>query len=163
MKEQLIAELKKAFNGDAWHGSNLMQQLKFVKPENAFEHFIPEAHSIAEIVLHLSAWTDEVNARLLGSPAKEPAAGDWPSPLLFTRQEWEKIVFDCKTSNEELIRVCQGLDESDWDKKVCDERDAALGTGVTNAELISGLIQHHAYHAGQIALLLKFRQNPFNS
>lgn len=139
MNLNLISELKKAYNGDAWHGGNLMQQLNLVKPENAFHHFIPNTHSIAELVLHITAWTDEVNSRLLGAVAKEPAAGDWPMPKVETAKEWERIVFDCKTSNEELIRVCEGLSMADWD-----------------VELINGLIQHHAYHSGQIGLLLKF-------
>lgn len=159
MELNLISELKKAFNGDAWHGGNLMQQLHFVKPENAFHHFIPNAHSIAELVLHLTAWTDEVNSRLLGAIAKEPAAGDWPKPSSTTAKEWEKIMFDCKTSNEELIRVCGTLSESQWHAEVKDDRDRQLGSGVSNFELVNGLIQHHAYHSGQIGLLVKFDLN----
>jgi uncharacterized damage-inducible protein DinB len=159
MKLDLISELKKSFNGDAWHGGNLMQQLNLVKPENAFHHFIPHTHSIAELVLHITAWTDEVNSRLLGAVAKEPTAGDWPMPGSVARKEWEKIVFDCKTSNEELIRVFEGLSKADWETEVKDDRDRALGSGVSNTELINGLIQHHAYHSGQIGLLLKFNLN----
>jgi uncharacterized damage-inducible protein DinB len=159
MEINLIAELKKAFNGDAWHGSNLMQLLNLVKPENAFQHFIPDAHSIAEIALHITSWTDEVNSRLLGALAKEPSAGDWPIPKMQTIKGWEKIVFDCKTSNEELIRVCESFDQASWHAEVKDDRDREMGAGVTNAELINGLIQHHAYHAGQIGLLLKFSLN----
>jgi uncharacterized damage-inducible protein DinB len=159
MKFDIITELRKAFNGDAWHGGNLMQQLNLVEPADAFIHFIPNAHSIAELVLHITAWTDEVNSRLLGATAKEPAAGDWPTPQAETIKEWEKIVFDCKTSNEELIRVCDGLSMLDWESEVNDERDRELGTGVTNLALVNGLIQHHAYHSGQIGLLLKFTYN----
>jgi uncharacterized damage-inducible protein DinB len=159
MKLNIIAELRKAFNGDAWHGSNLMQQLNPVEPAHAFTHFIPNAHSIAELVLHITAWTDEVNSRLLGATAKEPAAGDWPRPQAETSKEWEKIIFDCKTSNEELIRVCESLTTADWESEVKDERDRELGTGVTNLALVNGLIQHHAYHSGQIGLLLKFTTN----
>lgn len=160
MDINLISDLKKAFNGDAWHGGNLMQQLNFVKAENAFHHFIPNAHSIAEIVLHITAWTDEVNSRLLGASAKEPEVGDWPLPHATNRKEWEKIVFDCKVSNEELIRVCERLNNDSWNAEVKDDRNQALGSGVSNTELINGLIQHHAYHSGQIGLLLKFNLNP---
>ena len=32
-------------------------------------------------------------------------------------------------------------------------RDPAAGTGVTYGTMIVGLATHHAYHAGQIALL----------
>jgi hypothetical protein len=34
-------------------------------------------------------------------------------------------------------------------------RDAPLGTGTSFAAMISGLIQHNAYHAGQIAIMKK--------
>lgn len=98
---------------------------------------------------------------MLGGVAKEPIAGDWPVPMSTTQKEWEKILFHCRISNEELIRVCEGLNEADWNTAVVDDRDQALGSGVSHAELLNGLIQHHAYHSGQIGLLLKFSLNPF--
>ncbi|RDC54857.1 hypothetical protein DU508_18730 [Pedobacter chinensis] len=149
-------EIRKAFNGDAWHGNHAMQILNNVKPENAFEHFIPNAHSIAEIALHLTAWTEEVTSRLMGEPAAEPAMGDWPVPEKKTPQAWEKIIFDFKVANDELIRHCETIKDNEWNNEVMDERNPALGSGVTNAELLNGLAQHHAYHSGQIALLSKF-------
>ncbi|QDW23313.1 DinB family protein [Pedobacter sp. KBS0701] len=149
-------EIKKAFNGDAWHGNHVMQTLNNVNPEKAFSHFIPGAHSIAEIALHLTAWTEEVSSRLTGKPAAEPARGDWPEPQSGTPQAWERIIFDFKIANEELIRLCESLKDNQWNDEVKSERNPALGTGVTNIELVSGLTQHHAYHSGQIALLSKF-------
>ncbi|RZK20852.1 MAG: hypothetical protein EOO86_03150 [Pedobacter sp.] len=149
-------EIKKAFNGDAWHGNHVMQTLNNVKAENAFEHFIPNAHSIAEIALHLTSWTEEVTSRLMSKPASEPARGDWPIPESKNPQAWEKIIFDFKVANEELIRHCEEVKINQWDDEVAGERDPVLGNGVTNVELLSGLAQHHAYHSGQIALLSKF-------
>ncbi|MFD2284488.1 DUF664 domain-containing protein [Pedobacter petrophilus] len=149
-------EIKKAFNGDAWHGNHVMQTLNNVNADKAFVRFIPNAHTIAEIALHLTAWTEEVTSRLIGAPAAEPVKGDWPNPESQTTQFWEKIIFDFKIANEELIRTCEAMEGSQWDDVVVDERNPALGTGVTNSELVSGLVQHHAYHAGQIALLSKF-------
>ena len=152
---KITNELQKAFNGDAWHGNHIMQILNNVKPENAFEHFIPNAHSIAKIAMHLTSWTEEVTSRLFGNLASEPALGDWPIPHEKTPQAWEKIIFNFKVANEELIRQCEAIAENKWEDDTHDERDPALGTGVTNIQLINGLIQHHAYHAGQIALLSK--------
>ncbi|MFC3560629.1 DinB family protein [Pedobacter jamesrossensis] len=149
-------EIKKAFNGDAWHGNHVMQTLNNVKPENAFEHYITNAHSIAEIALHLTSWTEEVSSRLTGKTAAEPEMGDWPNPNDKTPKAWEKIIFDFKIANEELIRVCESIKDSHWDDETKDERNPVLGTGVTKIELVNGLVQHHAYHSGQIALLSKF-------
>jgi len=149
-------EIKKAFNGDAWHGNHVMQTLNNVDPAKAFEHLLPDAHSIAEIALHLTAWTEEVTSRLIGNVASEPALGDWPAPETQTAQAWEKIIFDFKVANEELIRHCETLKNNQWEDQTNDERNRESGTGVSNIELINGLIQHHAYHSGQIALLSKF-------
>ena len=152
----LPGEIKKAFNGDAWHGNHVMQTLNNVMPENAFQHFIPNAHSIAEIALHLTSWTEEVSSRLNGNLAVEPAMGDWPPVHDQSAQGWEKIIFNFKVANEELIRVCENIDANQWYEETNDERNLPLGSGVTKAELLNGLIQHHAYHSGQIALLSKF-------
>lgn len=152
----VTAELRKAFNGDAWHGNHIMQILNQVKPENAFEHFIVEAHSIAEITLHLTSWTEEVSARLLNKIASEPALGDWPLPSNKTIQGWEIIVFDFKVANEELIRICDGIKGQDWHEWIKSESNPLLNKGIDKVELLNGLVQHHAYHGGQIALLSKF-------
>lgn len=149
----LITELQKAFNGDAWHGSNTLAILLNADPTKVFSHFIPNAHSIAEITLHLTSWTEEVADRVSGQPAKEPIKGDWPQPMGQSIAEWDLIVNDFKKANEKLIAA---LDQINWESIVVDEREPALGSGVNNAELISGLIQHHAYHSGQISLLSKF-------
>ncbi|WP_316830993.1 DinB family protein [Pedobacter aquatilis] len=149
-------EIQKAFNGDAWHGNHVMQTLNNVLPEKAFQHYVPNAHSIAEIALHLTSWTTEVASRLNGNPASEPEMGDWPAVRQKSPQAWERIIFDFKIANEELIRVCGKIATSEWDSPTKDERNPALGTGVTNIELLNDLIQHHAYHSGQIALLSKF-------
>jgi uncharacterized damage-inducible protein DinB len=152
----LIDELQKAFNGDAWHGNNTLSLLRSVNPEKAFAHPIPNAHSIAELVLHLTAWTEEVVDRINGESAKEPLRGDWPVAAIQSEAEWGLMVSDFEKANIKLIELVDKFVPSDWVRNIIDERNRALGTGVTNAQLLNGLIQHHAYHSGQIALLLKF-------
>jgi uncharacterized damage-inducible protein DinB len=152
----LADELKKAYNGDAWHGNNALSLILTADPQKVFAHPIPNAHSIAEIVLHLTAWTEEVIDRIQGELAKEPVRGDWPMPRAQSEVEWGFIISDFKKANERLAELIEHFLSSDWSNKVRDERNAELGPIVNNAELMNGLIQHHAYHAGQIALLLKF-------
>ena len=45
--------------------------------------------------------------------------------------------------------------EARWRDKVGGERDAPLGTGVSYAAMLAGLLQHDAYHGGQVGLLRK--------
>ena len=41
-------------------------------------------------------------------------------------------------------------------------RDRSLGSGVSRYVSLHGLVQHHAYHAGQIALLKKALASPLS-
>ena len=152
----LVDELKKAYNGDAWHGNHTLSLLVSADPQKVFTHPIPNAHSIAELVLHLTAWTEEVIERINGTPAKEPIRGDWPKPVETSAAEWDLMVNDFKKANDKLIELIGNLNVSNWATEIVDERNRELGSGVNNAQLVNGLIQHHAYHSGQIALLSKF-------
>ncbi|TCD02409.1 DinB family protein [Pedobacter psychroterrae] len=146
-------ELRKAYIGDAWHGNNVSCIISSVKDNQAFSRPIVDAHSIAEIVLHLTSWTEEVSSRLMGKISAEPAKGDWPSPIEETTVTWNAIVSDFHIENEKLINLSMSFMADDWAKHV----QTPSGRGISYFELFNGLIQHHAYHAGQISLLLKFR------
>ena len=53
----LIAEeLRRAFEGDAWHGPALLELLEDVDAETSAAKPLPEVHSIWELVLHIAAW-----------------------------------------------------------------------------------------------------------
>ena len=121
---------------DPWHGSSLGSLLREVDPQTAAAHPIVGGHSIWEVVLHLTAWTDEVARRLAGHEPAMPLAGDWPAPPEASAARWQETL--------------DGLAE-----RVGSERDAPLGTGVSHEGLVQGALQHNAYHGGQIALLRK--------
>src|SRR5258705_1508582 len=62
----LIAEqLRNAFEGEAWHGPAVLELLADIDPETAAAHPLPETHSIWEIALHIAAWDDAVNRRIV--------------------------------------------------------------------------------------------------
>jgi hypothetical protein len=68
--------LARSVSGDPWHGPSLDALLGDVTPEQAAAHPVPGAHSIVEIVRHVTAWTEEVELRLRGEAPGQPAAGD---------------------------------------------------------------------------------------
>ena len=59
-----------------------------------------------------------------------------------------------------LLDLLSELTERDLERSggSISDRDAALGTGVTHRAMVNGLVQHHAYHTGQIVLLRKALQ-----
>lgn len=55
---QIADELRRAFYGEAWHGDSLFEILRGVTAAQAAARPITNAHSIWELVLHISAWME---------------------------------------------------------------------------------------------------------
>ena len=151
----LIDELHRAFDGDPWHGPSITQLLAGITAQQAMA--VPPAgiHSIAGIVAHMTAWVAEVTRRMTGHAAADPVEGDWPLPRATDEEGWAAMHIELGNRMARLTEALAGFPESRWDDLVGDARDPALGTGVSHAQTVSGLIQHLAYHGGQIAILKK--------
>ena len=152
---RLIDQLQRAHDGDPWHGSPLMAILNGVTHEQAARRVPNGGHSIWQLVLHITGWRNEVARRASGEPAAEPAAGDWPEVGDPTAARWAEALAALGTSHERLVAVTGGLSDERLLQPTNDPRNRPLGTGVTYYELLHGIVQHDAYHAGQIAMVKK--------
>jgi len=63
--DRIAQQLENAFDGGAWHGPTLLELLAGVDAQTAAAHPLPGAHSIWELVLHIAAWDDAVNRRIV--------------------------------------------------------------------------------------------------
>jgi uncharacterized damage-inducible protein DinB len=152
----LLDQLERAHAGDAWHGSSRAALLADVTAEEARQVPGEGSHSIWQLVLHMTAWTREVARRVQGEQAAAPDIGDWP-PLPPTPDDraWRATLAALDDAHANLRSAVRSLDPSRLSLYVGDARHAALGTGVTYAQTINGLIQHDAYHTGQVAFAKK--------
>lgn len=151
----LVDQLERVHAGDPWHGASRASLLADVTAQEARTR-PASVHSIWELVLHMTAWTREVTRRLQGGLAAEPAMGDWPAPPSPSDERaWRAALSALDEAHVALRDTVRAFDASRLDTRVGDERNAALGTGVTFAQTINGLVQHDAYHSGQIALVKK--------
>jgi uncharacterized damage-inducible protein DinB len=153
--QRIAEQLRRMYSGDAWHGPSVRAALDGVNVEMARARPVVGAHSICELVLHLTAWTREVRRRLRIGVAQDPEEGDWPPALASTAAEWSGIVAALDAANDDLAKAIEALSDAELDERIGDTRDRALGSGVSRYVTLHGLVQHHAYHAGQISLLKK--------
>jgi uncharacterized damage-inducible protein DinB len=151
----LIDQLHRAFNGDSWHGPSVVQLLRDVTFPQAMATPPGGVHSIAAIVAHMTSWVAEVTRRVTGHPPAEPIEGDWPIPRATDEAGWAAMHLELAEAMARLTEAVAGFPEARWNDKVGDARDAALGTGVTYEQTVLGLVQHLAYHGGQVAILRK--------
>ncbi len=146
---------REAIAGKPWHGPSLGTVLEGIDAAAAAARSLEGAHSIWEIVLHLTGWTREVASRLEGKEPKPPAIGDWPETGPVDEARWDAARADLVSAHEEMGTALARFSASRLSEQVGGERKAPLGTGVSYREMILGALSHDAYHAGQISLLKK--------
>jgi len=152
--ERLLDELRRAWDGDPWHGDPVRRVLQGITAQQAAARPLPHAHGVWDIVLHMTSWTREVTRRLRDRVAREPEDGDWPAPGT-GEGEWNAALQGLARAHAELLDAVAAFPPAELDQTVGEARDRPLGAGVSYAVMLHGLAQHHAYHAGQIALLRK--------
>src|SRR5829696_3222735 len=101
--ERISSQMKSAFEGPAWHGPSVREAVEGVSAARAAARPIPSAHSIWEIVLHISGWTDVVRRRLLGEPLSEPDDGDFPPVGDTSERAWAAAIERLERNGADLL------------------------------------------------------------
>src|SRR5260370_15879849 len=71
---QIAEQLRRAFDGSAWHVPSMLELLEDVDAETAAAKPIPNVHSIWELVLHTAVW-DRAVRRRIGGHTTQPKMG----------------------------------------------------------------------------------------
>lgn len=145
-------ELRRAFDGEAWHGPALFEVLKGVTAAQAAAQPIENAHSIWELVLHIAAWEGAVRRRMTGVAVKLSAAKNFPPVDDTSEEAWASALAHLGSTHEELIRAVEKFPQASLKKQVPGKKGAHYNFSF----MLHGLAQHAAYHGGQISLLKKF-------
>ncbi|MFL6276100.1 MAG: DinB family protein [Blastocatellia bacterium] len=146
--ERLLDQLKRAYEGEAWHGPALKAILADVTAEQAARRPLASAHSIWELVLHISAWESAVTSRLEGRYTSDPDEGDWPAVTDTTEAAWQATLARLDATHHKLRDTIHHFDGERLHKRLAEGKESANYA-------INGVIQHTLYHAGQIILLKK--------
>ena len=151
---QIAELLRRTVTGPMWHGPALAELLAGVSVEQAAARPITGAHSIWEVVLHISVWAAIARARLAGGRTGDPAPEqDWPLVTDPTADRWSAAVAALQDSYDTLAAAVAALDDSALAATVS-TRDYSFET------MLRGVIEHGTYHGGQIALLKKAGARP---
>ncbi len=149
-RDRILDQLTKAFEGEAWHGPSVLEVLAGVTYQRALKKPIPGAHSIWELVLHITTWEDVVRRRLLGESPDITSKENWPPVKDKTKAAWERALSALRAGHMKLRETAAGVRDEQLDA-------SPTGKYSTRYQLLHGVIQHDLYHAGQIAVLKKKR------
>src|SRR5262245_54907203 len=108
----------------------------------AAAHPIPGAHSIFELVLHMTAWANETKRRLEGGPHRAPAEGDWPAVRSTTKEAWSAALDSLRQAHDDLARTIGAAEDSSLSRQIGGAQVDALGNPVTFYQTIVGILLH---------------------
>jgi uncharacterized damage-inducible protein DinB len=138
---------RQTFDGEPWYGAALCKLLVDVSAERAAARPIPGAHSIWEEVLHAMTWRTVVirllNGEIVPSVTLEQ---NWPEPPAASATTWQQTLDELARTQEQLEAAASALTDERLSERAPEKERSFY-------ELLHGVIQHDAYHAGQIALL----------
>ena len=148
---RIADQLRHAFEGGAWHGPSVLELLADVDAATAAAHPLPDVHSIWELVLHIAAWDDAVNRRIVTRKAvKLTDAQNFPPIKDKSKVAWKEALAGLKKTHDGLARTVAALPDARLTERV-------PGKSYNLYFMLHGVTQHELYHAGQIAILKKTR------
>ena len=148
--ERILDQLKRAYEGNAWHGPAVLEALAGVTAAQAHARPLTNAHSIWELVQHIAVWEDVGRRRLTGDRAQIAISSpeDWPPPEDTSEAAWDRARAALDRGHQALVEAIAGVPETRLDEPIFDDMSTVYVT-------LHGVIQHDLYHAGQIAMLKK--------
>jgi uncharacterized damage-inducible protein DinB len=147
--ESLADQLERSFRGGAWHGLAVAEALAGIEEAAAATRAFAGGHSIWETVHHLTVWNEVPRRRLDGERLENlPAELDWPPVEDVSADAWRAALAALADAHAALHARVRDLADDQLD-------DPVAGSDPTVRGMLLGVLQHNAYHAGQIALLRK--------
>ena len=148
--ERILDQLKRAYEGNAWHGPSVREAVAGVTAEQAHARPLSNAHSIWELVYHIAVWESVGRRRLEGDRAAIDISSpeDWPPPNEKGEAAWEQAKATLDRGHEALREAIAHVPEARLDEPILEGMSTVYVT-------LHGVIQHDLYHAGQIAMLKK--------
>jgi uncharacterized damage-inducible protein DinB len=148
---RIVDQLKRAFDGNAWHGPALLEILGDVDAATAAARPIPNAHTIWELTLHVGAWEGAILRRIGGEPSSLNDEQNFPEIKDNSPAAWMRAVESLKQTHEQLLNAISAMSDSRLLERV-------PGKDYDFYFMFHGAAQHALYHAGQMVILKRARK-----
>lgn len=151
MSENVTAArtIRASISGPAWHGPAVLETLDGVTAAQAASRPLWDAHTIWELLHHITAWQEYALFALEGKTRdKLPARGDWPPVEDTSPAAWDHAVAEFRAIGERLVALVENFDDVRL-------RENVPGRDFPIKVMLHGVAHHNCYHGGQMALLKK--------
>ena len=143
--------LSEGYGAGAWHGPDMKAALADVTSSVAFWRPAEGRHNIAEIALHHAYYTRVVRTKISGS-TEEPFVLDGEDWFVIedeSRLSWPTILSTVEAEHASLASLVSGIEAGKPRSSLAEPE---------RFDLALGIACHAVYHAGQIQLIKRLRE-----
>lgn len=146
---RMVKLFKDLFDGDPWLDVTTLGTLQGVTAQKAARKPSAVSNSIWETVNHVISWREVVLGRIHGDPANTPSHNYFLAVEDISEKAWQETLQKLEKTQQAWL---------DFLESVTDEKlsQRYLDSDYTIYDLIFGILQHDAYHLGQLTLLAKY-------
>jgi hypothetical protein len=142
---RIVKQFEALQHGDCWIGVNFKEALHGIDAAAAAKRLSANGNSIWMLSTHLIYWRTRVTNRLNGNDSPPPFK-DFALPNELSEAQWKQTLLDFESAYHSLRNALHSMKDEQLDKPSPRE-------GQSFYQLITGCLQHDAYHLGQIVFL----------
>jgi uncharacterized damage-inducible protein DinB len=136
------------YNGSPWLEVNLADTLKKITAEEAAKKIFPNWNSVWEITNHIISWRLNVLQRVQGQALVTPEDNYIVAIADTSTRAWNQTLMNLEDSQQKWLLLLTCFSEADLEKKYA-------ANDMSFYEHILGILQHDAYHLGQMVIMAK--------
>lgn len=137
------------YNQEPWLDVTIVSKLNSLTASKAAARPLDNCNTIWEIVNHMINWRENVLKRVNGEVLKTPKSNYFKEIMDTSDRAWIKTLEALQQSQQAWMLYLETITEDDLAKVYAPNQ-------MNYYKHIHGILQHDAYHLGQIVLLLKF-------
>ncbi len=153
--QHIIQQLIDNQKGKVWIGATYQGKLKGIDEDNAFIRPLPDLHSVAEIISHLTTWQKETILKIQKGEGSltDDCEENWYSNERLKPSGWAALWNEYQTSLTTLIELLKSKDDSFLDEVYY---DTDFKGHYPYSFVINGMLHHNLYHLSQLGIIVKY-------
>jgi hypothetical protein len=160
--QHLIAQYREVQNGYLWMGGTYAKRFGELVEEEFFVRPLPDLHSVAEIISHLTLWRQETILKIeTGQGSKtDQCEENWLPNEKLKSLGWGAIKEEYNRSLARIIELLTDKDDHFLNKKYY---DTDFKDHYPYSFVLNGMLHHDLYHLGQIGIIIKYLKSTKNT
>ncbi|WP_067035439.1 DinB family protein [Allomuricauda sp. CP2A] len=154
LNQEIIRQLQEIQEAKIWIGESFSKKLDMVDETEVFTRPLPELHSIAEIISHLTTWRKETILKIKTGKGSltDNSKENWLTNDILIEVGWSEILKQYKDTLLELITILENKEDHFLAEKYYDNDFNGM---YEYRFVLNGMLHHDIYHLGQLGIIIK--------